>query len=164
MSRRINYLVTMTSKNIDSISWRTLASDDEFHRIKFAYGAHNDRYIIVAGGYGGWKNQELSSAVVYDSFSDTNTPLPDLPRSGGYHGVVLKGYFYVFEFFSRVYRLCLVKQSKWELVTRLKFSITHVASNCNLFFLITNQSILIYRDDFIFKVKSDFPEQRSYFD
>lgn len=110
-----NRNITMTS--FVGKPWRPLSYDYTLNRTKFAIAAQNDRYIIVAGGYG-----ELPrSVLVFDVETGSSALLPFLPE-GSYHGscdgTVLKDYFYLISRYGEcpAYRINLLTRKTWEKV------------------------------------------------
>lgn len=125
----------MTS-SIDNFPNTVISNDPVFfNRKDFAMNTHEERYVIIAGGYGG-RGENLSSAAIFDLQTNTCISLPQLPRTGYdegqvEHGAIIKGYFYivlmwdleedeisdcldVYPDFFCVYRIQLSNPTAWE--------------------------------------------------
>lgn len=137
-------------------SWDILAKNVIFHRGGFACEVYKERYIVIAGGTSQFF-EELSSAVMYDTFTHTYISLPDLPFSGFCGGTVLKDYFYISKYEScEVYRICLSpgSRSKWQSVTKVKPYADNIVSDKNHLYLINTDFDIMYSYDPVLKVLS----------
>lgn len=94
-------MISMINKN----KWLAISNDDNFQRIRFACQAYQDRYILIAGGYG----EKGRCAKICDLHDRKYIALPNLPFSGRCDGTILNGYFYVYdsETYGNIYRLNL---------------------------------------------------------
>lgn len=143
LAHRPNYL-TPSSRNSDGKSWNTLSDNALFKRTDFAIAAHQDRYVIIAGGQGE-RGEEMRSVVMYDLYFNTHTVLPELPKRYDCEskGVITNGHFYVVCNGGLMFRLDLSMRSKWEQVHRLLlFKIEYVYAT-----LVKDQLIYIFGDD-----------------
>lgn len=97
--------------------WKALSRDSVLNRSKFSIAVSDDRYIIIAGGYGALSR----SVVVLDVQTCSLKTLPSLPREN-YHGscggTILNGYFYLISRYGErpAYRMKLSKWKEWERV------------------------------------------------
>ena len=98
----------------------TLISDELFGRTYCATAVYKNRYIIAAGGYNA-SNEMMGSATIYDTKTNTHSPLPDIPQDfiplGKCTGAISNGYFFVVSksFASPMCRINLESRKAWEL-------------------------------------------------
>lgn len=98
----------------------TLISDELFGRTYCATAVYKDRYIVAAGGYNA-SNEMMASATIYDTKTNTHSPLPDIPQEfiplGKCTGAISNGYFFVVSktFASPMCRINLELCNEWEL-------------------------------------------------
>lgn len=125
----------MTS--ISNFPWTTLSSHELFHRSGFACAVHQDRYILMAGGF---RRRTLRSAAKFDLHTQTHSYLPDFPYGNcRCKGDILGGYFYVVNN-NEIYRMSLSTQSTWELVHScdIKGYVVAVISDKNNLYIFNN--------------------------
>lgn len=80
-----------------------------FRRNDFAMGVQDDRYILVAGGFTR-DDRILRSAGLYDVKTGSTIQLPPLPGDSNTAccaGAVAHGFFYVFDYFGPIHRICI---------------------------------------------------------
>lgn len=136
--------ISSSSGKSDRESWRSLSDNSLFKRTDFAIAAHQDRYVIIAGGQGE-RGEELQSVVMYDTHSKSHTILPEIPKRYDCEckGVITNGHFYVVCNGGLMFRLDLSMRSKWEQVHRLlSFKIEYVYET-----LVQDHLIYILGDD-----------------
>ena len=117
----------MTSTTISADNpWTVLKNNDIFKRSFCACDVYQDRYIVVAGGFGEqfW---DTRSAAMYDVKKQSYMALPNIPHHCRSRGVIVNGYFYVAEItYSeninsiKLYRIFLSTRVAWQFVVKLE--------------------------------------------
>ena len=108
----IDAYIPMRSPSTSSI-WKTLNNDDVFKRAQFAMALHEERYILIAGGYGPEEDGvgQLRASAMFDTKMATFQELPDLPEEYNYYGRcyggIVNGYFYIIDYYGEGARLHL---------------------------------------------------------
>ena len=132
----------ITSYDNNHPPWKTINNDGIFHRVCFACGVYKKRHIVVAGGTK--TNEKLNSVVMYDTFTQQQIVLPNLPFSGECGGAVIQHYFYVFKYYSRHdrFRINLHQPSSWESLgcMRRRTVYNDIISDGNELFLINTDN------------------------
>lgn len=123
-----------------------IEDQDFFKRTEFACAVHEDRYIFVAGGR--QNSGELFSAAIYDTQTDTQIALPDLPeRMYSCGGAISNGYFYVAPY-GKIYRMSIATRVEWELVHTPEFEgyvdAMHSHGNKLYMFLNAGREVIVY--------------------
>lgn len=113
-------------------TWKTIRSNDElFRRTRFAMAVHEDRYLVIAGGYASTTGNALKTAGLFDLENASLISLPDLPSEryccGRSHGAILNGCFYMVDYCNAMYRIELSTRN-WERVHNLGIKPRHIST------------------------------------